>query len=286
MDEPVYEDRKISEWIGDYNISPEKTEAAMHVLRENAETALPWLMKEIQCKPSPLMIKFRDWLGELPFTEEYGDDWMDRLANAALGISMLEEKGAPAKPMLIDLLKTEASVQGDLLVLNPLIALSGLGEGATEPFLFALNHDASAVRYSAAIVFNFHEERRQVKALRLDVIESLAKQSRAVNVADRVRAVQALELFDIGDPPRVGDPAAIEICLPCLTDSDSKVRAHAAWSLYRLDHRSTELKRALTEATWHPDSRLVDLAVHALEEIASESKTKESQSERVGSTKE
>lgn len=105
--EPRYQGRKLSEWLGDFkyhpygrNFIPVGPSQAPDAVKQIGTNAIPWLLKWALAKDSKATMKIKSWINSLPFLHLEIESANERCWDAAHGLKLLGDKADAARTVL------------------------------------------------------------------------------------------------------------------------------------------------------------------------------------------
>jgi len=236
FDEPVYQGRKLSSWLDDYQIERNGADPAAwawadaedakvdEIIRKVGTNAIPALLRTIELRDSPIS-KLRFWIyhnGYHEFKERPVPAWA-RSFEAAMAFRALGADAKDAVPRLIEMYRRQSFPYRE----NIAYALGGIGPPASNAIPWLLrNVTNSEPHYVADHSFGALGQIHSKPEILVPLMIQFLKDSEP-NV--RSRAIWNLRSF--GADAKSAVPALIE----ALSDSEGTVRTNAARALKVID---------------------------------------------------
>ena len=257
--EPTYEERRLTEWLGDFSLSQkqdteEPAERAKHAgeaVRHIGTNCLPLLLKMLQARDSAVKTKLVDWAARQSLIQFNFTSAGDIRDQALTAYAMLGPVARPAIPELTLLLHQERTAR------DAGCALARIGPEAITPLASALTNQVQEVRLAGirSLIF-YNLPGRQVVPI---LIQSLQHPDPGV----RQQAAAALSRW--ADQSELIVPALIA----ALPDRDPAVVSHASESLVRFKEHRRQVTEALLKTLGEKEQRAAASSVlGALRQIA------------------
>lgn len=242
--EPSYQGKSLSEWL---NESDEVR--AREALAEMGTNAIPFLLKSIADKDSPLKKKLLKLAGKQSVINFNIYSAQAKQLEAMAGFELLGAKAAPAIPALEKLFENgETTIAAGM-------SLAVIGNESVPILVRGLTYTNWHVRHSAAAALGYLEADAKI------AVPNLLDASNDTNRMVRSAAVWALG--EIKEEPILVIPALIKR----LDDKDTTVRWNAALALGEFGNLSSNAVPKLTKIAEAKIPYLSEHAVTALEKI-------------------
>ena len=257
--EPVYEGRRLSEWLGDFSLRQkqdteepvERAKRAAEAVRQMGTNCLPVLLKMLQARDSVVKAKLVEWAERQSLIEFNLTSAGDIRDQALEGFAALGPVAWPAIPQLTQLLnrETTASVAAAALV--------RLGLEAIPPLAAALTNQVSAVRYEAISALG------RSRLPSHDVVPILMECLHNTDSLVRVEAAEAL-----GKRTEFPD-SSVPALIQAMQDTSPAVCRSATKSLGQYRNRTKEIVPLLLRMLESKECKMTPvLALEALRDIA------------------
>ena len=242
--EPVFQNRRLSEWLLDYSQSRSNRAAAEAAIRAIGTNALPYLVSELQRTENADVGRAKKKVEERLKTRIVSG--ADRAYLALAGLEMLGTNAAPAIPELIELFRdAEPYYGGQDPAYQASRALKRIGPLATPALIAATTNGNEMIRVHSCFTLGELAATNGVPAL----IARLDDSSRMV----RIRAAIALGTL------HADEEKAVAALGRALDDADSAVRFSAALALGQFGTQAssaaTKLQMALGRELKRPPGK-------------------------------
>jgi HEAT repeat protein len=247
--QPAYNGKTLSEWVGDIGKSNEESAQAQEAIRQIGTNAIPFLLKEI----SDLGELYQK-VGATNFSKEGGM----RYINVHIAFKALGPIAKPAVPALLDLLtNTYASYSAAVVLtqIDPQTAAVALTEALT-------NNNINVRLVAASELFEVRSNADIALAMP-NLIQCLKDESTDKSASFDLITTAIDTLGGIHARPDIAVPALLET----LTNKDFIIRMVSARALGEFGNAAISAVPALEEATNDPDNHVRKIAVVALKKI-------------------